>query len=182
MIRWAKTTAVVLALGSMASASWALPSPGTMRPAAQVVDADGRALDLRSINGKPILVLYEDKGSAKTNVALKRELSVLAKSGRYRSAIALVPVADVSSYDYWPARGFVKSAIRSESRKVGATIYCDWDGSFRRAAGVRSGTSSVVLFGRNARVAYAWEGAMPKPERDRLIGLLRAEVDATAQR
>ncbi len=155
-----------------------LPAVGAKRPAAQVVDADDRGLDLRSINGRPMLIVYEDKDSSKLNVPLKDELSRLARGGRYQAAVALVPVADVEGYDYWPVRGFVKSAIRDESKKIGATIYCDWDGTFRRAVGLRRGTSSVVLIGRDARVLFASEGALSAPERQRLLSLLRAEVDA----
>lgn len=155
----------------------ALVPVGSLRPAAQTVDADGHLLDLRAINGKPILVLYEDKDSAKMNDAFKGELSRLAKGDRYRNAVALVPVADVQSYDFWPARGFVKDAIRGESKKMGATIYCDFDGAFQRAAGFRRGTSSVMLVGRDARVLFAAEGTLTKDDRERVIALLKAEVE-----
>ena len=41
----------------------------------------------------------------------------------------------------------------------GATIYCDWDGNFQRAAGFKRGTSSVLLIGRDApRIRAALEG------------------------
>lgn len=160
-----------------ASVAAALPEVGALRPAARVVDADNRGLDLRAINGRPILVLYEDQGSAKMNDPLKVELSRLARGDRYRDAVALVPVADVQGYDFWPARGFVKDAIRAESKKAGATIYCDWDGSFQRAVGFKRGTSSVLLVGRNARVLFASEGPLAKEQRERLIELLRAEID-----
>jgi hypothetical protein len=183
MIARLRFLVLTLAVCLFAPPSWALIQPGAVRPAARVVDAEGRALDLRAITGKPILVLYEDKGSAEVNAPLKKELSVLAKGDRYRTAVALVPVADVESYDFWPARGFVKSAIRSESRKIGATIYCDWDGSFRRAARIRAGTSNVLLIGgRDAKVIYAWEGPMPKEERQHFLRLLRAEVDDARSR
>jgi hypothetical protein len=127
---------VLLSVLAAAATANALVPIGALRPAAHVVDADDRTLDLRAINGKPILV------------------------------------------DFWPARGFVKDAIRGESSKVGATIYCDWDGTFQRAAGFKRGTSSVLLVGRDARVLFAFEGALPKAERERLIALLRVEVEA----
>lgn len=165
----------LVAAGHEASA---LVPVGSLRPAAQVSDADGRTLDLRAINGKPILVLYEDKDSSKMNEAFKADLSRLAKGDRYRNAVALVPVADVQSFDFWPARGFVKDSIRGESKKVGATIYCDFDGAFQRAAGFKRGTSSVMLVGRDARVLFSSEGPLAKEQRDKLISLLRAEVEA----
>lgn len=160
-----------------ASTSDALPKVGDVRPSARAVDGDDRSLDLGAISGRPILVVYEDKDSATLNAPLKADLSRLARGDRYRNAVALVPVANVEGYDYWPIRGFVKDAIKDESRKVGATIYCDWDGSFRRSLGVVGNTSSVVLVGRDGRILFAWEGFMPKEARERLLGLLRAEVE-----
>lgn len=168
----------VLVVALAAAPSWALVQTGSLRPAARTVDADDRTLDLRAVNGKPIFVIYEDQTSATMNAALKADLARLAKGDRYVGAVALVPVADLQGYDYWPIRGFVKDAIRSESRKVGATIYCDWDGSFQRAAGFRRGTSSVMLIGRDARVRFAAEGPLDKAQRDRLIAMLRSEVES----
>lgn len=164
----------------VSAAAAALPSEGALRPSGRVVDADDRALELATLPAKPVLVLYEDKESALVNAALKADLSRLARGDRYRSRVALVPVANVSAYDFWPARGFVKDAIARESRKIGAVIYCDWDGSFARAVGFAPNTSSVLLVGRDGRVLFAWEGAVPPQERARLLELLRNEVDPGA--
>jgi hypothetical protein len=173
----APAAALVAALAFGALPAAALLPAGSRRPAAHVVDADDRTLDMRAINGRPIFVIYEDKDSAKMNDALKADLSRLAKGDRYRNAIALVPVADVQSFDFWPARGFVKDSVRSESKKIGATIYLDWDGTFQRAAGFKRGTSSIMLVGRDARVLFSSEGALSAEQRARLIALLRAEVE-----
>ncbi|HSO37422.1 MAG TPA: YtfJ family protein, partial [Labilithrix sp.] len=121
--------------------------------------------------------LYEDQASSKVNAAFKAELARLARGDRYRDTVALVPVADVQGYDFWPARGFVRDAIRSESKKAGTTIYCDWDGAFQRAAGFRRGTSSVMLIGRDGRVRFSAEGQLSKEDRERVIALLRSEVE-----
>jgi len=179
-MRAAFTLGIATAMAATCAAlpALAVPEVGALRSAASVMDADDRTLDLRSINGKPILVLYEDKDSATMNAPLKADLARLAKGDRYKNAVALVPVADVQGFDFWPIRGFVKDSIRSESKKVGATIYCDWDGAFQRAAKLKRGTSSVVLIGRNARVLFAVEGALTKEQRDQLIELLRVQVEA----
>lgn len=159
----------------------ALPRAGDAAPAVRIEDADGRAIALRDLRGKPALVVYEDKGSTQLNRELKADLARLAEGERYRASIGLVAVADVTGYDFWPVRGFVRDAIREESRKQKTTIYCDWTGAFRRALDLRHGTSSVVLYGRDGRVLFAAEGAVPPAERARLLGLLRAEVAELAQ-
>ena len=168
---------LALAAALCGSPAAALVQAGAVRPAAQVPDADDRVLDLRAINGKPTLILYEDKDSAKVNAEFKSELARLAKGDRYKNAVALVPVADLQSFDYWPVKGFVRDAIRSESKKAGATIYCDWDGAFQRAGGFRRGTSSVVLIGSDGRVRFSGEGQLSKEDRERVIALLKAEVE-----
>ena len=170
----------LLTVLTIAAPGDALLSPGAVRPAARVVDANNRALDLGAVQGRPTLVVYEDKESATLNAQLKAELSRLARGDRYRSAVVLVPVADVRDYDFWPVRGFVKDAIRSESKKIGATIYCDWDGSFGRALGIQHGTSTVILFGKNGRVLFAYEGKVTPADTKRLLDLLKGEIEGGA--
>lgn len=171
----------VISAGVVVAATTALPAhairEGEVAPNARVEDADGRSLEMKSLRGKPILIVYEDKDSAAQNQLLKDELAKLAKGERYRSTIALAAVADVSSYDFWPARGFVKDAIREESRKQKTTIYCDWSGSFRAALGLRRGASNVVLVSKEGRVVFSASGTVPADARKRLIERLRAEVE-----
>ena len=177
--RWLSLVAFASVI-TIAASSDALVARGVVRPAARVVDANGRTLDLGSIQGRPTLVVYEDKRSATLNTQLKAELSRLARGERYRSAVALVPVADVRDYDFWPARGFVKDAIRSESKKIGATIYCDWDGSFGRTFGIQHGTSTVILIGKNGRVLHAQEGKLSPADTKQVLDLLRGEIDGSS--
>ena len=167
--------ALAVALAAHGSAL-ALPAEGEKAPNARVEDADGRQLEMKSLGGKPILIVYEDKDSSAQNQVLKDELAKLARGDRYKSAIALTAVADVSAYNFWPVKGFVKDAIRDESKKAGTTIYCDWDGSFRSRYRLREGVSSVVLVGRDGLVLFAAEGALSADRRSELLKLLRGQV------
>ena len=169
-----------LALGVLpAATAFAVPKEGDAAPNARVEDADGRSTELKTWKGKPILIVYEDKDSAQQNAALKEDLAKLAKGDRYKSRVALAAVADVSSYDFWPVKGFVKDAIRDESKKQGTTIYCDWSGSFRTTYKLRRGVSNVVLIGKDGLVLFAAEGAVPAPQRKRLIKLLSEQIEGT---
>lgn len=176
-----KTASIVTlaALLAGASAALALPARGDKAPNAKIEDADGRVLEMKTLKGKPILVVYEDKDSAAQNQPLKDELSKLAKGDKYKRKVALAAVADVSSYDFWPVKGFVKDAIRDESKKQGTTIYCDWNGSFRAAYKLREGISSIVLIGKNGEILFAGEGALKPDARKHLLDLLRAEVEGS---
>ncbi|MBK6697334.1 MAG: hypothetical protein IPG50_34860 [Myxococcales bacterium] len=166
--------ATVLALPLQVAA---LPSPGALRPDVRLDDPWGRAVQLSKFRGMPTLVVYEDKGSAEENKELKAQLSELAKGDKYKRLVALVAVADVSGYDFWPVRGFVKDAIQVESHKQGTIIYCDWTGSIRRALDLKAKASNVVLYGRDNRVLFAHSGPMGPEQRAALIGHLRAEVE-----
>jgi predicted transcriptional regulator len=164
--------AVALVAAVLPGAALGLPKEGTDAPDARVVDIEGHELKLAALRGKPVLIVYEDKESAKQNQPLKNELSQLTKGERYKSRIALTAIADVSGYDWWPAKGFIKDAIKEESKKHNTTIYCDWDGSFRKALKLRSGVSNVILIGRDGKVIFAGEGELGNDARKRLIDLL----------
>ncbi len=170
------TIAVAALSVALAGSVEALPAVGDRVPPATVEDADGHLLGLARLLGKPILVVYEDQGSATQNQPLKDDLAKLARGDRYRGAVGIVPVADVSAFDFWPARGFVKDAIRAESRKAGTTVYCDWTGGFRRALSLTPKRSNVVLAGRDGKVLFARAGALSEEERARLVRLLQAEL------
>ncbi len=167
------SSAFAVTLG--ASAAHALPKVGDARPSVVVKDAWDRTFDPSQVAGRPLLLVYEDKESSTQNQAFKDELSRLAK-GPQASRIVLAAVADVQGYDYWPARGFVKDAIRSQSRAIGAPIYCDWSGAMRRALGLQRRTSSIILYDATGHVVFAHEGAMDQATRARAISLLNAAI------
>lgn len=167
-------TSVFLTLLLVAGSARAVPPVDSARPEITLVDAWDRPLAVRRATTKPLLVFYEDKDSATQNAALKDELARLGRAERYKRALSVLAIADVSGYDYWPARGFVKDALQSESRKLGTVIYCDWTGAAQRAFGVRRGVSNVVLYSGDGKVLLSHEGAMPAEKRAELVALVRA--------
>jgi len=176
--RGASIAAAAALVGLGSSTADALPKEGEKAPtSARLEDADGRVLDLKALKGKPILIMYEHKDSSQQNQAFKEELSKLAKGDKYKATIALAAIADLTAYDFWPAKGFVKDAIREESKKAGTAIYCDWSGTFRGAFKLRAGTSNVVLVGKDGVVLFAAEGALKPAARKRLLDLLKEQVE-----
>jgi hypothetical protein len=174
-MRFASGTLVLLVLAVAADAR-ALPAVGAVRPDVKLQDSWDRTLALSRLRGLPTLLLYESKDSSRENAPLKAQLAELARGDRYRRSIALVAIADVSGYDYWPVRGFVKDAIQDESHKQHTDIYCDWDGGVRGALGLEQGTSNVVLYGRDGRVVFASRGPLTDERRGELIALLRSQL------
>ncbi len=164
----------------VASDALALPVLGETTPDVVLEDAWDRQVALAKLGAKPVLVVYEDEASSTQNKALKADLSELAKGDKYKNHVALVAVADLDGYDYWPVRGFVKKAIRDESRKQQLSIFCDWGGRFRRALGLTKGASNVVLYGKNGKVLFSHAGPLSSEERASLIAILRKQVEPSA--
>jgi predicted transcriptional regulator len=168
-------------LGLLASvpAVWLLSAEaatvGEEAPNGKVVDVDDNKLWMRDLAGKTVIVFYEDKDSGEVNRALKDELKkLMGEDGM--SAIRVVPIADVSEYNSWPARGFVKDAIREESKKNGLTIWCDWDASYRKAYDLEKGTSNVVVIGKDGLVKVSTSGAVKESRRKEILAMLKADV------
>lgn len=164
--------AMVAAIVTAASAA---PKPGDALPAARAATLDGRELNTRSMSGKIVLIFYEDKDSAQLNMALKNELGKVQKSPGWKPNVVVAAVADVSGYDWWPARGFVKDAIQAEQRKAGTPIYLDWSGDFGKAIKAKKGASNVVLVGADGKVQIAHEGAVPQAVRDAIVAAVRKQ-------
>lgn len=163
-----------------ASHADALPAPGDAPPDIVIKDAWDRQVAVAKLGAKPVLVVYEDEASATQNRAFKSELSELAKGDRYKKQVALLAVADLDGYDYWPVRGFVKDAIRDESRKQQLPILCDWDGTFRKSLGLKKGMSNVVLYGKDGKALFSYAGALNEAQRKTLIDALKKQVEPPA--
>jgi hypothetical protein len=181
-----RRTPLTLALGLFTAVSllgMTTPALGIIKerdaaPNAKIEDADGHALEIKSLKGKPIVIVYDDRASAPKSEAYRREIVKLLKSAPYASKVTLLVVGDVSPYDFWPARGTVKDAVRKETQKQGTTVYCDWTGGLRSAYKLKNDVTSVVMVGKDARVRFAFEGVPAGTDQKRLVDALRSEVEA----
>ena len=181
LARWGRVgvfgVALSLGAGGVISEVWAA-SVGEEAPDARVEDADERALWLSELKGSPVVVFYEDKDSGSVNTTLKDELAeLMGEEGM--GGIRVVPVADVADYNSWPKKSFVRKAIREASKKAGLTIYCDWDGSFRRKLDLERNTSNVVVIGRDGVVRFSATGALGEGKRAEVLALLKKEAKAS---
>ena len=119
----AAVTLTAVVASSTALDAQARPRVGAEAADARAVDVEGvRVLSTKALEGKPIVIVYEDKDSATLNASVKSDLAAMMKDDATRAAVVVAAVADVSEYDSWPAKGFVKDAIREESKKSGTTI------------------------------------------------------------
>jgi hypothetical protein len=169
-----------LAVIVCASLADGLPLLGAVTPAMQVQSVDGKHESLQAQVGLPTLIFYEGRDTKKQNQELKRKLKRLVDSvgGDYHGRIQLFPIANLEGLDFWPVRNFVENAVRSESRRIGAEIYCDWNGELREKLQLKPNLSSVILLDRSGRVIFAAEGSIDPVDQERLLRLLQAQVSA----
>jgi hypothetical protein len=167
----------VAALLVWASTARALPELASSAPALELTPVDGEPVLLQSSLGRPTLIVYESSASRTQNWPFKKKLKDLVQNtASYREQVALVPIADVEGYNFWPVRGFAADAVRSESQRIGWPIYCDWKGDLRKALDVKQGMSSVILLDRTGKVIFASEGPLAEEEQQHVLELLRVQL------
>lgn len=146
---------------------------------ARLVDLGDRPISLRALagngagGGRVVVLLHQDRHSSDQNASFKEALGLLA--GRYPDRLQVVALADVGGYDFWPAKGYVKDALRPLSTEGGVTVLCDWKGAVRKAYGLTPKQSAVfVLLGGELR--HLTRGALSPRAVDSLIGSIEQIV------
>jgi len=170
MMRWSLVFAFVASLVAFEAA--ALIRTGSPLGDFKVHDYRDKAYSLSALHtGKAALIVFEDKDAGKQNQAFKKRFAALQKT--LGGKIVLIPVADVSDYDYWPAKGFVKDALRDAGKKVGVKVYADWSGKGKTALGAGAKRSHLVLVDRNRKVLWASAGQLTQVQEDKLVELVK---------
>jgi hypothetical protein len=144
--------------------SAAVPPAEAVRVDAELVDSRDAPVRLSSFRGRALILFYEDRSSTEQNAALKRALRERAGTQRPSRAARVLGVANVASYDFWPARGFVLEAVRNVERRDNVQVLLDW----KHALGgpplrLPEGASSVVLLDATGRWVQAWSGPVEGP-------------------
>jgi hypothetical protein len=120
----------------------------------------GATRRLRDYLGRVVIILYEDRDSNQQNDTLKRELAEHARTDDLTRDVSLVPVANLSSYNFWPAKGYARDAVVDIARQQGYEIMIDWTGDMGRAYRFRPGQSHVLVLSREGRVLFRTAGPM----------------------
>ena len=152
---------VLLLLLTLAGSAHALPAVGTPPAPATVEALGGESFKTRDLRGKTTLIFYENKDTTKQNRALKLALERQKKREGYGENVRIVAVADVSAWNFWPAKGFVQDAIREQEHKAGYPIYLDWSGDFGKSLKANDNASNVVLVGPDGKVKLTHAGTVP---------------------
>jgi predicted transcriptional regulator len=139
----------------------AVPSIGSPAPKASAESLGGKDFNANELRGKTTVIFYENKDVTTQNRALKAALQNQKKKEGYGEDVQVIAVADVSAWNFWPAKGFVQDAIRKEEKKAGHPIYLDWTGTFGEAFKMNRNASNVVLVGPDSKVKVSHAGPVP---------------------
>lgn len=139
----------------------AIPSIGSPAPRVSAESLGGNDFNANDLRGKTTVIFYENKDVTTQNRALKAVLRNQKKNQGYGENVQVIAVADVSAWNFWPAKGFVQDAIRKEEKKAGHPIYLDWTGTFGKAFRMDKSASNVVLVGPDSKVKVSHAGPVP---------------------
>jgi hypothetical protein len=130
---------------------------GVTPGAVTLEDHNGQAQALPD-PGKAILVVYEDQDGAKQNKETKALISAYNDPVANRSKLAVLPVADLSKWNWRPAKGYALKDVRKSAEQNNTRILIDWTGALHKTWGLKKGKNSIVLVGADGKVRFASEG------------------------
>jgi hypothetical protein len=133
-------------------------------------DADDKAAKFSALRaGHPTIVFYEDKDGGDQNERFKQRLGKLQKTSPSAKKVVVVAIADVGSWDFWPAKGFVKDALKSAGKKAGITVWADWTSAGRASLSAASNASNVIMLDASGKVVWASVGKLTTVQEDDLL-------------
>lgn len=124
--------------------------------------------------GQPVLFVYEDQDGGKQNKTTKALISAYNDPLPNRAKLAVWPIADLSKWNWWPAKGAATKDVKKAAQKDNTHILIDWTGVLHKAWGLSKGKSSIVLLGPDGKVRFASEGEHTPAQRDALEVELKA--------
>ena len=150
---------LVICSGLQAAASPLLI--GREAPPFQVESGDGKVLQGKMLRGKVVVLFYEDKDAIAKSRPLKAILNAYYKEQKKedRQMILRVPIINCSSAS-WPFLGIWKSRLIDNSKRVGMTVYGDWDGKMGTAFGMKGDDTNLLILDKRGIIRYFQSGVI----------------------
>ncbi len=139
--------------------------------------SSGRTIRLATLWGKPTVLFYEDRDSTQVNQHVKDALTARGQQTGLAKAVSVVAVANVQSFNFFPARNFVLAAVRVIEKRFNLPVYLDFQGSLTLApVGFPAKGSTVVVLDAAGLSRHEWRGALTKADLDQLFSTLEALI------
>jgi hypothetical protein len=157
----------------VAATAWALPPVGAVPARVEVENvAAGKMRPLP--DARPVLVMYEDKEAQAQNDKARQVLGRINDRAENRARFEFVAVADVASWNWWPAKKYVLADLKKIAVRDNTTLFADWTGAVRKAWGLKPHKSTLVLAASDGKVLFAGEGTLTDAQLATLVGELKA--------
>lgn len=157
----------------------AAPAPThPMAPEFSCEGTSGATRRLRNYLGRAVVIVYEDRDSNHQNDVFKRELEDRVRAQGLASAVSVVPVANLSGFNFWPAMGYARDAVIDIARQQHTEVLIDWSGHMARDYRFRPGVSYVMVLSREGRVLFRHAGTLQASARSRFFNALTDAIAA----
>jgi hypothetical protein len=136
-------------------------------------DSHGKEVALSGWRGKPVILFYEDRHSTTLNAELKDALFNRGREMGLLDAAWVLAVANLESFDFFPAREIALSHVRGEEKKWGVPILVDLKGRLGTEPWkLPKKTSSVMLLSGDGRIVYRYSGRLEREDMNVFFGHL----------
>ncbi|MDQ1277902.1 MAG: hypothetical protein QG555_944 [Thermodesulfobacteriota bacterium] len=154
------TVVLSLAICSVPPAA-ASPLIGKEAPPFLVESGDGKVLQAKMLRGKVVVLFYESKDVLAKSRPLKTILNAYYDEQKKedQQMILRIPIINCESAA-WPWQGIWKSRLIENSRRVGMTVYGDWDGKMGAAYGMKGDDTNLLILDKRGIIRYFQPGAV----------------------
>ncbi len=124
------------------------------------------------MHGKIVVVLHQDRYSSDQNQGFKDRLGELVL--RFPGKLQLIALAEAGGYNFWPARRYVKDALKPLRALGGALVACDWKGAVQRSYRIPARQSAVFVVDKDSTLAALRIGVLPAADATALLDRIAA--------
>jgi hypothetical protein len=129
---------------------------------------------LSRFRGKPVVLIYEDRHSTEVNRDFKNVLRDRGQKLALAGDVAVVAIANVSSFNFFPVRGFALDRVRDVELRARLPILCDWEDALTRPPwNLPRSTSSVLVLSPEGEVVFRHSGRLGPRQQDEALAAVR---------
>jgi hypothetical protein len=140
-------------------------------PDFRIVSGHGESIDRERLTGKVVLCFYETESTTSLNAGLKDELRRYEAGLRAGERPFVLAVADCSKAR-WPLIPLWERALDQRSRKIGYTLYGDWDGAMRKDFRFAESDANFLLIDASGKIRYRASGKINENQIGEILKLL----------
>ncbi len=153
---------ILLVLAAISRANGQEPAHallGKPAPFFSVRSGDDEILVPDMFKGKVAVIFYETREASRKNSDIKDRFNKLydGQDEVVRRSIIRIPVFNCSRV-VWPVTVVWKQSLRYHSKRVGITLYGDWDGRMAKDYGMKDGDSNLIIVDKRGIIRYASVG------------------------